>query len=162
MNHKGRRNDKRYFGIPYSITESVNFIKMSATANKLIIDLGRQYYGRNNGDLCSTWSLMRERGWKSKETLNDALAELRHYGMIVQTQYGGLNRPSLYALSWLKVDKASRESEVVVGQVPGGWKLKSNKFIRPSTLSRKKTQERMPGHAGTDNGAMREKLKAIG
>jgi len=162
INHKGRRDDKRYFGIPYSVTESVNFIQMSAAANKLIIDLGRQFYGRNNGDLCSTWSLMRERGWRSKETLNDALAELRHYGMIVQTQYGGLNRPSLYALSWLKVDKTSRDSEVIAGQVPGNWKLESPKFVRPSTLSRKKTQERIAGHARTDNGAMREKLKAIG
>lgn len=138
INHKGRREDKRYFGIPYSVTESINFIRMNATANKLLIDIGRQFYGCNNGDLCATYSEMQLRGWKSKDTLNDALAELRHYGMIVQTQYGGLNCTSLYALAWLKVDKASKESEVKVGQVPGNWKLETTKFIRPSTLSRKK------------------------
>jgi len=31
-------------------------------------DLGRQYNGKNNGDLCATWSMMAKRGWSSRST----------------------------------------------------------------------------------------------
>lgn len=141
---KGRSEGKRFFAIPHYVSGCANFIALSGVAQKLLIDLGRQYFGSNNGDLCAAFSVLRrERGWKSKETLNDALAELQHYGMIVLTQYGGLNRkPNLYALTWLKVDKAQKNTEIVVGSVPGNWRTPQEaKFVRPSTKSRAKSQK---------------------
>lgn len=143
-NHKGRSSSKRYFGIPYTITECANFIKLSAQANKLLIDIGRQFRGSNNGDLCATWSVMSLRGWKSRETLNDALRELEYYGFIVVTQYGNRKLPTLYALTWLKVDKSKKDTGITINQVPSGWRDEKAVFIKPSSrrLSKRAKQKK--------------------
>ena len=76
---------------------------MKAPALKLVLDLGSQYTGFNNGYLCPAWELMRNRGWRSRETLFIAIAEAEHFGMIVRTRQGGRNRASLYALTWWQI-----------------------------------------------------------
>lgn len=32
-----------------------------------MIELCSKFNGKNNGDLCATWSFMKERGWKTVE-----------------------------------------------------------------------------------------------
>ena len=159
---KGRGGEKGYLGLPKEIIEHENFTKLSAYGNKLIIDLGQQYRGKNNGDLCATWVFMVERGWKSKDTLNNALRELEYYGLIVQTQAGGLNKPSLYALTWKRIDKADKNSEWKVGDRPRNWKQAKRLFETPSKKrNRKKTQVRQAGQSGTPRGAVVQNLKVI-
>jgi hypothetical protein len=145
---KGRGGNKGHLGLPKEIIEHENFTKLSAYGNK-------QYRGMNNGDLCATWVFMVKRGWKSKDTLNNALRELEYYGLIVQTQAGGLNKPSLYALSWNRIDKADKSSEWKVGDRPVNWKQTKRLFETPSKRrNRKKTQVRQAGQSGTPNGAV--------
>ena len=159
---KGRGGETGYLGLPKQIIEHENFTKLSAYGNKLIIDLGQQYRGKNNGDLCATWVFMVKRGWKSKDTLNNTLRELEYYGLIVQTQAGGLNKPSLYALSWNRIDKADKSSEWKVGDRPGNWKQTKRLFETPSKRRiRKKTQVRQAGQSGTPRGAVVRNLKVI-
>lgn len=133
---KSRRENKRFFGIPYEILCHPNFVRLSSQANKLLIDIGMQYYGSNNGDLCATWSIMRARGWKSKETLSDALRELEHFQLIVVTQVGGQNKPTLYALSWNVIHKTRRPKVWPSGKVPGTWKIEVKDFVKPSKIRR--------------------------
>lgn len=152
-NAKARRSNDSFFGIPKRVLAHDNFLLLSPHGNKLLIDLGEQYRGKNNGDLCATWSWMKKRGWKSKETLNNSLRELEHYGLLVCTQHGGLNRPSLYALSWRKIDKAQHDSAWSEGDLPGGWDQSKPKFIRSAT-KRKKKQVRLAGQRGTAGGAI--------
>ncbi len=152
---KGRKVGGEFLAIPKAVLNHENFLNLSPQANKLLLDLGRQFKGFNNGDLCATWSLMREQGWKSKETLNDALLELQHYGLIVCTQLGGLNKPSLYALGWNEINKANSCSGIKVGDRPDSWKKQHEKFTKPSKIRRrKKEQERLAGQSGTKYGAV--------
>jgi hypothetical protein len=161
---KGRRSSDRFFGIPSAVLEHPNWLLLTPHANKLIIDLGSYYYGTNNGDLCATWSMMQKRGWRSSETLNVKLQELRHYGFIVETQQGGLNRPTLYALTWKRIDKASPESVYKKGETPNIWRLIKPPFESQTTAQRaerKKKQGRLPNSTATATEVVRHKLTAV-
>jgi len=160
--NKGRAKNKRYFALPHHVTGHPNYIKLSGFANRLIIDIGRQYYGSNNGDLCATWSLMKERGWVSKETLNDALRELEHYGFIVVTQYGNRKKPTLYAIGWRRIDTSTGECKQLEGTVPNAWVIEKAPFVKPSAKRRlKKSVTRNTGQTGTEYGVKRPKLDIV-
>ena len=150
-----------FLKVPKTILRNPNYLKLSAWATKLLFDIGEQYVGNNNGDLCATWVFMRDRGWKSKDTLSNAIQELRYYELIVQTQYGGLNKPSLYALPWFRVDKANKDTELRVGDRPKGWQTEKKFFKKVSTQrreQRKKKQARLAGQIATVTGAVRDPI----
>ena len=77
------------------------------------IDLGYQYNGYNNGDLCASLSVMRKRGWNSNQQLAKALKELLERNLIVQTKQGGLNLgPNLYAITWQPINECNGKLDV--------------------------------------------------
>lgn len=53
---------------------------------------------RGNGDLAATFSLMAARGWTSKASLEQAIAELIENNFILVTRQGGRHKCSLYAI----------------------------------------------------------------
>jgi hypothetical protein len=67
-----RRERGGFAALPHCLLESQVFVDLSARAVKLLVDLLAQFKGFNNGDLCMAWSVMKERGWKSRDTLNKA------------------------------------------------------------------------------------------
>jgi hypothetical protein len=101
---KSDRGGGTFLPIPTRVLESVALANLSAYANKLLLDLCSQFKYGHNGDLSAAWTLMRKRGWKSKDTLNKALKELCASGLIVLTRQGGMHLCSLYALGWLAID----------------------------------------------------------
>lgn len=122
------------FVIPYTLLRHANFIRLSPHASKLVLDLGSQYSGFNNGYLCPAWALMRERGWKSRETLYFAICEAEHYRLIFRTRQGGRHRPNLYALTWWPIQqtKADNPLDVPATLVPSNaWKEERPQFVRP-------------------------------
>jgi len=120
---KGRAETGIHFGLPHAVMDSPNYRALHAHAVKLLNDLGRQFRGYNNGDMSAAWRLMQPRGWKSRDTLARALAELLHFGMIEKTRQGGLNRCSLYALTWHKIDECKGKLDVAPSRVASGlWK----------------------------------------
>ena len=125
---KSKRNDGGFLSVPKIILRNPNFLMLTTKAARLLLDLGEQYNGSNNGDLCATWSMMRQRGWRSPETLNNALRELEYYGFIHMTQQGGLNRPSLYAIAWFSIDINRNGLSVSLSQRSNGWKETKKKF----------------------------------
>ena len=119
----GRAESGGYFAQPHMVMTSPNYLALSAHAVKLLNDLGLQYRGANNGDLCAAWKIMQPRGWRSRDTLGRALAELLHFGMIEKTRQGGLNHCSLYALTWLAIDECRNKLDVPATRVASGlWK----------------------------------------
>ena len=70
----------------------------------MLFELGSQYRGYNNGDLQATWRRLSKTGWKSKDTIHKALSELEQYSWIIKTRQGGLNKPSLYAVTFLPIN----------------------------------------------------------
>ena len=91
-----------------SLLDCKDFISFKGNSIKLLIDLGSQYNGYNNGDLCASLSVMRKRGWNSNQQLAKALKELLERNLIVQTKQGGLNLgPNLYAITWQPIDECN-------------------------------------------------------
>ena len=133
----GRADSGGYLMLPHAVLASPNYRTLSAHAVKLLCDLGSQFKGGNNGDLCATWSLMHARGWKSRDTLGKALAELLHYGMIQQTRQGGLHQCSLYALTWHMIDECKGKLDCAPTRVPSGkWRQPQVAMPKPQRKNR--------------------------
>ncbi len=119
----GRAESGSFFAIPHAVMASPAFKNLSGYAVKMLCSLGGQYRGSNNGDLGAAWRVMQPQGWRSRDTLLRALRELIDAGMIEQTRQGGLNRCSLYALTWHAIDDCDGKLDVRATRVPSGlWK----------------------------------------
>ena len=137
-----KRSSKKYGGKPYTfvmlrhdIIDSQNFRNLSHKAIKLLIDLWRQFNGFNNGDFTAAWSVMKKRGWKSRETLYRALRELRYYEFIELTRQGGKNRCSLYAVTCESINECKGKLDVPTTRVASnGWKEPKPKYSHPRAL----------------------------
>lgn len=114
----GRKDEGGYFSLPHAVMESSNFRALSAHAVKLLVNIGGQFKGANNGDLSAAWKVMHPRGWRSRDTLTRALAELLYFGLIEKTRQGGLNHCSLYALTWKAIDECKGKLDVLATRRP--------------------------------------------
>ena len=123
-NAKGRRESGQFQTLPQACLKHENFISLSPKAVKLFLDILMQYNGTNNGDLCAAFSIMRKRGWRSKDTLNKAIKELLHYGWIIVTRRGGLYKtPNLYAITFQRIDECDGKLDIPPSNIaPGTWK----------------------------------------
>jgi len=120
----GRRESGSFLAIPHAVLDAEAFRALHAPAVKLLLDLGSQYKGANNGDLCVAWQVMEQRGWRSRDTLTKAKRELLDHGLIELTRQGGLGRCSLYALTWRAIDECKGKLDVPATSVASGcWKL---------------------------------------
>ena len=115
---KNRKSGSSYLGLPHYLVNHRNFQTLSPRATKLLIDIAVQYRGSNNGDLCAPMSLMRERGWRSSDQLFKARKELLDRGLIVTSRQGGLNKCSLFALTWLPIDECQRKLDICSSITP--------------------------------------------
>lgn len=111
---------------------------LSAKATRLLIDICSQlrFQGdggtKNNGDLCAAFSVMKERGWTSHESLEFALKELLYYGFIKITRRGERKKCHLYAVTWWAIDDCDRKLDVAETNVPSNeWKAEKSKWKRP-------------------------------
>ena len=124
----------------------------------ILTEIVLQYRGSNNGNLSCTYSYLISRGiHSSKTTIATALRELKHFGMIVHTQNGGLkcggkNRPSLYAITWNDIntieytDGFSMPTEWKVGDLPRLWMKDSLPFKTKENISNSKKNEKKQVH----------------
>ena len=155
---KGRREGGRFIALQYRCLEHKNFTRLTPKATKLFIDLSIQYNGRNNGDLTAAFTVMKKRGWNSKETLRLAIDELLHYGWIICTRIGGLNRmPNLYALTLHAIDDCGGKLDVSPTNTPSGnWKQLVDDWAKPANYQerlarrKKKSLVRKPYLIGTE------------
>ena len=134
---KGRSESGRFLALPFVLTESPNYCRLSHLAARMLIEVARQYNGRNNGDLAATAKTLGPRGWNSNESITRALKELEHYGFIVRTRQGGLNRCNLYAITWKGIDECGGKLDVSANPVPtNNWKQARSKFRYEKSPSR--------------------------
>jgi hypothetical protein len=132
LRHKGRSESGTFTNIPHAVQDSDNWKRCSPTAIKLLMDMARRYNGRNNGDLAAAPKMMKPLGWRAA-TVTEALKELRHYGLVIQTRQGGLHRCSLYALSWLPIHDCRGKHDYSPTPVPpGDWKTPHEPYVRPA------------------------------
>jgi hypothetical protein len=103
---KQKRASGRFYALPASVLQSKAFIGLSSHAVRLMLDFLEQYRGDDNGRMICTWAHMHEkRGWKSRDTLDKARAELMAAGFLFETVKGRRpNRASWYALTFFAID----------------------------------------------------------
>lgn len=128
--NKGRAATGRFAGIPIVCMDHPNYTALGNSAIRLLLEFARQYNGRNNGDLCCAWALMRERGWRSKATVDRACRELVSRGWIERTRQGGRNQPNLYALTFYAIDECKGKLDVKPTATPSGlWRTAGLKVL---------------------------------
>lgn len=107
--YKGNRLIGGFLAVSHSILSAPGFVALSPYAKALLLDLGAQYKGDNNGDLSVAWKLMQPHGWQSQTTLHKAKAELLKAEFIFETRKGQRpNKCSLYALTWHLLDPSAK------------------------------------------------------
>lgn len=120
---KGRKESGSFVRVPHAILNHENYTALSPQAKQLLWDLYAQYNGRNNGDFCCTWSMMKKRNWRSESTLSDARKELLYYGWIVCSRQGGRNIASLYGITFQAIDECKGKLDIAeTTTAPGTWK----------------------------------------
>ncbi|CAO1661258.1 MarR family transcriptional regulator [Halomonas sp. NYA30] len=96
-----------FLAMPKLLMEHRDFRELSPSALKVLMVLGSQYDGFNNGDLSATHSMMEDWGGMAKATLAKSLRELQERQLIVKTRdnrYGREGaRCALFALAWLAI-----------------------------------------------------------
>jgi hypothetical protein len=108
----------RFNALPQQFTASTVLCSLSPHACKLFLDLQSQYHGFNNGDLCITWSVMKQRGWRSRTTLQSAKQDLLDVELIICTRPGGRRRCALYALTIYDIDACDGKHDVTPTSTP--------------------------------------------
>ncbi|MGE6606617.1 hypothetical protein ACQKE4_08850 [Halomonas sp. NPDC076908] len=97
-----------FLALPKLLMEQRDFRELSPSALKVLMVLGSQYNGRNNGDLSATHSMMEDWGGMAKATLAKALRELQDRELIVKTRENRHGREgarcALFALTWQTID----------------------------------------------------------
>lgn len=133
---KGRLTSGTYFLIPTVVLDSPAFRSLSTKSKALLLDMGAQIRGRhNNGDISATYNTLRERGWNSKETIANALAELLAKGLIEKTRQGFLRRCSLFAFTWWGIEDAKGKLDVRPNPVPSNLWRHYRKNTAPTPIS---------------------------
>ena len=102
-----RRESGTFFRVPTSVLLSAAYRSLPMRAKALLLDLGAQYTGFNNGHQSAAFRLMKPQGWTSKQTLQAALQDLLEKGLIELTRQGGRNRCSLVGFTWMPIDAGS-------------------------------------------------------
>jgi hypothetical protein len=132
-----------FFAIPHNVLNSIAYSKLSAYAVKLLIDIGSEYRGTNNGDLNATFNSLKKKNWHSKGTLNNAIKELKEFGFIEVSRQGGRNKCSLYALTFRPVNICKGKLDIKHTDKPSNlWKnFEPIKSITADDLQKEKIKQ---------------------
>lgn len=126
--HWGDSEPGQFAKWPLACGRHPNFYRLSIHAKALLFELLSQYKGRNNGDLCCAWGVVRDRGVGSRRRVQAAEKELERTGWTYRTRQGGRNMPNLYALTCFDIDECDGKLDphVPIGKRLSYWKLGYN------------------------------------
>jgi hypothetical protein len=125
--YKGSKYTEGFTGIVHSVFESPAFVALSPHACKLLLELAGQYRGNNNGNLTVAWSVVKNRGWKSRTTLWRCKAELIEAGFVYVTRKGHMpSTCELLALTWFALDVSPKfDPEALAVMASDGGNIQS-------------------------------------
>lgn len=132
MKPRGKTQQPQFFALPIWVMRHPSFRAASHRARALLLDVGLQFRGHNNGSLVLCDKVMRPLGWNSRSGLFKAKQELLDLGLLVETRRGARpNKASWYALGWRTLD------------VTHGLDIDPSKYV---TLAARKIDSRPPPH----------------
>lgn len=99
-----------YTELPSEFINGDEYYGLSFRAKALLLDLIGRYDGENNGRLSIIFADMRDRGWNSSSTLNEAIKDLIEARKIILTRKGGSGGVcNFYALTCYPVNKITHD-----------------------------------------------------
>lgn len=102
---KTGRDGSRFVALPHVVLDCPAYLILSFSARSLLVDVGRQYSGENNGRLLICDKVLKPRGWNSPATIHKAKQELLDAGFLVETRKGHRpNKASWFAVTWQTLD----------------------------------------------------------
>jgi len=149
-----------HLGIEHWIIDSAEFKALKGSPIKMLIALGRQYKGYNNGNL--KLSLARSH-WRSDDTSTNAIKFLLESGWIVKTKHGGLGIGSdMFAITWWPIDECKEPHDYPTEHAPSHAWMKTRRPPRKPELVVPETgtalapncskNEQQAPETGTENG----------
>lgn len=100
------RDSGRFILIPCSVFECPAYMRLSANARCLLLEVALQYHGSDNGRLLLSRAHLSKRGWTSSDMITKGKRELLAAGFIFETVMGHRpNKASWYAVTWCSLDK---------------------------------------------------------
>ena len=149
-----------FLRVPTDVLKCAAFRSLSTKAKALILDIGTQYNGHNNGHLCASWAFMKQQGWVSKQTLQNAMEELVGKGLLELTRQGGRNRCSLVGFTWMPIDagRVTVALDVPTTRVASGlWRRCSEAMAgdvaKENASASPIIGAQWPGHRGSQQGS---------
>lgn len=140
---------------------SESYLALSHTARSLLVEIAMQFMGTNNGQLLAGQAKLRERGWRSADTLHRAKAELIKHEFIFETVKGGRpNRASWYAVTWWRLDAHPRYDFGVEQAFRRVRAPQKNSSPTPRPGGRLAPTAPIPVAPAPSDGAIRRKLPA--
>lgn len=116
VNGKSGQGKIRFAGVPHRVMQSDSYKAVSGNAVQLLLELSRQYNSGNNGDLTCAHSVLKEQGFKSRQTIDRAKKELIKNDLIRESRAGQFRNPhsvcALYALTWQSVDDCNGKLDI--------------------------------------------------
>ncbi len=105
-----KHSQGRFVGLPFNVLNSEMGRTITAIEMRLLIHLGLQYTGKNNGRLSPAYALMKDYGWSSTGTLYKARKGLEHKGFIVTTKIGKKIKGdcTLVGFTWRGIDESDK------------------------------------------------------
>jgi hypothetical protein len=152
-NRSRSRVDGPFLALPHYYFRTPEFAALSGRAVKLLLEIGLQYTGSNNGDLAATHSMMRLRGFKSADQLRKARDELVNTGWIMVTRQGGRHAPSLYALTFHNIDRCKAKLDIGAGPARHLWKPENahrRELVTRPAYAERVTKRQAPVHRRAD------------
>lgn len=123
-----------FLAIPHAVIDSTAFRSLSSHARALLIDVARQYNGRNNGWLVASRSHMAPLGWNSSDMLTKCTRELLQARLLHLTVMGRRpNRAAWYAVTWQKLDpNTGYDAGTAEAFVRSAYKLSDPLPVKPT------------------------------
>lgn len=152
------RDGVRFLALPHTVMDSPAFLELSAPAVRLLLDIARQFDGRNNGRLVACMSAMQSRGWTSNDTLQCARRELEAAGLLVMTRKGARpNKAAWFALTWTGLDHSSEMDEISPAIYPrGAYVTTKAEAVRTEQARAQEARREMKARAHARRGAQAE------
>ena len=128
-----KKGGRLFILIPHAVMNTQDYRNLRGNSIKLLNAMVYQYRGRNNGDLTAAFGFMRHWGFKSKQTLANAIKSLLDANIIIRTRKGVFLNPggrcALYALTWQPINECQGKQLDVAPTVtpPRKFSMEKNK-----------------------------------
>ena len=99
------RDGGRFVALPHVVIDSPSHRALNHAARSLLVDIARQYTGRNNGKLVACNKALKPLGWTSHQSVTRALQELIEAKLLTETRKGARpNRAAWFALGFIRLE----------------------------------------------------------